>query len=80
LHLNAVAWLTFSATDFATLVRSIPLGFLGLYGLRRPAQKRKWQDRSGADRHTTEIVLQRFRGELQLLDEAPKEGEAATGR
>jgi single-strand DNA-binding protein len=31
-------------------------------------QTRKWQDQSGADRYTTEIVLQRFRGELQLLD------------
>ena len=29
---------------------------------------RKWQDQSGADRYTTEVVLQRFRGELQLLD------------
>ena len=27
-------------------------------------QTRKWQDQSGADRYTTEIVLQRFRGEL----------------
>ncbi len=31
-------------------------------------QTRKWQDQSGADRYTTEIVLQRFRGELVLLD------------
>ena len=31
-------------------------------------QTRKWQDQSGADRYTTEIVLQRFRGELTLLD------------
>jgi single-strand DNA-binding protein len=30
-------------------------------------QTRKWQDQSGADRYTTEIVLQRFRGELTLL-------------
>ncbi len=29
---------------------------------------RKWQDQSGADRYSTEIVLQRFRGELVLLD------------
>jgi single-stranded DNA-binding protein len=28
----------------------------------------KWQDQSGNDRYTTEVVLQRFRGELQLLD------------
>ena len=31
-------------------------------------QTRKWQDQSGSDRYTTEIVLQRFRGELPLLD------------
>jgi single-strand DNA-binding protein len=31
-------------------------------------QTRKWQDNSGNDRYTTEIVLQRFRGELVLLD------------
>jgi single-strand DNA-binding protein len=31
-------------------------------------QTRKWQDRDGNDRYTTEIVLQKFRGELQLLD------------
>jgi single-strand DNA-binding protein len=30
-------------------------------------QTRKWTDQSGADRYTTEIVLQRFRGELVLL-------------
>lgn len=31
-------------------------------------QTRKWQDQSGQDRYSTEIVLQRFRGELQMLD------------
>jgi single-strand DNA-binding protein len=31
-------------------------------------QTRKWQDQSGADRYSTEIVLQKFRGELVLLD------------
>jgi len=31
-------------------------------------QTRKWQDSSGADRYTTEIVLQKYRGELVLLD------------
>lgn len=31
-------------------------------------QTRKWQDQSGNDRYTTEIVLQKFRGELQMLD------------
>ena len=33
-------------------------------------QTRKWTDQSGNDRYTTEIVLQRFRGELVLLDAA----------
>ncbi len=31
-------------------------------------QTRKWQDNSGVDKYTTEIVLQNFRGELLLLD------------
>lgn len=34
-------------------------------------QTRKWQDQAGADRYTTEIVLQNFRGEIQLLDRQP---------
>jgi single-strand DNA-binding protein len=31
-------------------------------------QTRKWQDNSGQDKYSTEVVLQRFRGELVLLD------------
>ena len=31
-------------------------------------QTRKWQDQSGNDRYSTEVVLQKFRGELVLLD------------
>lgn len=31
-------------------------------------QTRKWTDQSGTDRYTTEVVLQRFRGELTMLD------------
>ena len=31
-------------------------------------ETRKWQDQSGADKFTTEIVLRPFRGELTLLD------------
>jgi single-strand DNA-binding protein len=31
-------------------------------------QTRKWQDQSGQDRYTTEVVLQNFKGELTLLD------------
>jgi single-strand DNA-binding protein len=33
-------------------------------------QTRKWQDRDGNDRYSTEVVLQRYRGELVLLDKA----------
>lgn len=38
-------------------------------------QTRKWQDQSGNDRYSTEIVLQRFNGELVLLDK-PSAGDA----
>ena len=31
-------------------------------------QTRKWQDQSGVEKYTTEIVLQRYRGELTILD------------
>jgi single-strand DNA-binding protein len=31
-------------------------------------QTRKWQDNNGQDKYSTEVVLQRFRGELVLLD------------
>jgi len=31
-------------------------------------QTRKWQDQSGQEKYTTEIVLNRFRGELTMLD------------
>ena len=31
-------------------------------------QTRKWTDQSGQDRYTTEVVVDRFRGELVLLD------------
>jgi single-strand DNA-binding protein len=37
-------------------------------------QTRKWQDQSGNDRYTTEIVLQKFRGELVLLDSRDGQG------
>ncbi len=42
-------------------------------------QTRKWQDQSGADKYTTEVVLQRFRGELTLLDRAGDNVGADTG-
>ena len=31
-------------------------------------QTRKWQDQSGADRYSTEVVMNRYRGELTMLD------------
>lgn len=31
-------------------------------------QTRKWQDQSGQEKYTTEVVLQRYRGELTILD------------
>lgn len=31
-------------------------------------QTRKWQDQSGADRYSTEVILRAFGGELVLLD------------
>jgi single-strand DNA-binding protein len=37
-------------------------------------QTRKWQDQSGQDRYSTEVVLQGFRGELTLLDRAGGSG------
>jgi single-strand DNA-binding protein len=33
-------------------------------------QTRKWSDNTGQERYTTEVVLQRFRGELTMLDGA----------
>ena len=37
-------------------------------------QTRKYNDQSGAEKYITEIVLQRFRGELTLLDSRGGEG------
>ncbi len=55
-------------------------------------QTRKWTDNSGQERYTTEVVLQRYRGELTMLDsrggggdsggygeEAPAEEYSAAG-
>ena len=41
-------------------------------------QTRKWTDQSGQERYTTEIVLDRFRGELVLLD-SNRDGDGAGG-
>lgn len=42
-------------------------------------QTRKWQDKDGQDRYTTEIVLQKFRGELQMLDSRGQGGGDQVG-
>lgn len=42
-------------------------------------QTRKWQGQDGNDRYTTEIVLQRFRGELVLLDSRGEGGGSFGG-
>ncbi|MBI1620643.1 single-stranded DNA-binding protein [Aquamicrobium zhengzhouense] len=42
-------------------------------------QTRKWQDQQGQDRYTTEVVLQKFRGELQMLDRGGESGGGQVG-
>ena len=42
-------------------------------------QTRKWQDQQGQDRYTTEVVLQKFRGELQMLDSRGEGGGGQVG-
>ena len=42
-------------------------------------QTRKWQDQSGNDKYTTEVVLQKFRGELVLLDSRGEGGGSGGG-
>jgi single-strand DNA-binding protein len=42
-------------------------------------QTRKWTDNAGVEKYSTEIVLQRFRGELTMLDGARTGGGAAEG-
>ena len=43
-------------------------------------QTRKWQDQNGQDRYMTEIVLAKFRGELQMLDSKGDSGGYGGGR
>ncbi|MBL4646603.1 MAG: single-stranded DNA-binding protein, partial [Rhizobiales bacterium] len=42
-------------------------------------QTRQWEDQGGQKRYTTEIVLQRFRGELQMLDTRGQGDSQASG-
>lgn len=43
-------------------------------------QTRKWQDRDGNDRYTTEVVVGRFNGSLELLDRREQSGGGDYGR
>lgn len=36
-------------------------------------ETRKWTDKDGHDRYTTEIILRRYGGEIRLLDRRPQE-------
>ncbi len=42
-------------------------------------QTRKWTDNSGAEKYSTEVVLQRFRGELTMLDGGKSGGGGGMG-
>ena len=43
-------------------------------------QTRKWTDKDGAEKYSTEIVLNRFRGELVMLDGRSEGGGASASR
>jgi single-strand DNA-binding protein len=42
-------------------------------------QTRKWTDKDGAEKYSTEVVLQNFRGELTMLDTRGGEGGGGGG-
>ena len=42
-------------------------------------QTRKWTDQSGQERYMTEVVLQRFRGQLQMLGRRDEDGDGGGG-
>jgi single-strand DNA-binding protein len=42
-------------------------------------QTRKWTDQNGQEKYSTEIVLQRFRGDLQMLDSRGEGGGSFQG-
>ena len=66
---------------------SEPLGRIAEQYLRKGSkvyiegqlQTRKWQDQSGGDRYSTEIVIQGFNGTLTLLDRREGEGTGGGG-
>ncbi len=66
---------------------SEPLGRIAEQYLRKGSkvylegqlETRKWQDQSGNDRYTTEVVLRPYRGELTLLDSRGSGGGGGGG-
>ena len=42
-------------------------------------QTRKWTDQSGVEKYSTEVVLQRFRGVLTMLDSKGDSNDASSG-
>ena len=42
-----------------------------LVGVEGKLQTRKWTDKDGIERYSTEVVIGKFKGELTLLDKAP---------
>ena len=42
-------------------------------------QTRKWTDQSGVEKYTTEVVLDRFRGDFQMIDGGARGGEEEGG-
>lgn len=52
--------------------------------LRGAMQTRKWQDKTGADRWATEVVLQKFEGQLRLIDkgqdDAARQSQSSDGK
>jgi len=75
-------------TEWHTVaIFSEPLGRIAEQYLRKGSkvyiegqlETRKWQDQSGQDRYTTEIVLRPYRGELTLLDSAGGSGGGGGG-
>src|SRR5271169_5253754 len=43
-------------------------------------QTRKWTDKDGAEKYSTEVVLNRFRGDLVMLDSRGEGGGASSSR
>lgn len=43
-------------------------------------QTRKWQDQAGQDRYTTEIIVDGFAGQMQMLDSLPSNRPPPVGQ